>query len=556
MVGIILLCNFLLFSAQFLDQQAVTAQEAPLIVTSLGTIRGSVLTTRKGRDIYAYRGIYYAEAPIGSRRFAAPQPVQPWNGTLDALADGPMCPQQLTGALMDEDCLSLNVYTKNETASNPVIVYIHGGANSYGSANSEYDAGPQYLLDENVVLVSVFFRIGPFGFLSTGAAEAHVNHGHLDQVLALKWVNEHIQNFGGDPKRVTLLGQSAGGFAVTLHMASPLSAGLFHGVIAMSASSTSEYNLDNVYWSRKLAHDLGCPKYETKFLLNCLRQISWEVIVNATVRWENYGLVNSKWNCEIDGNFILEHPSEAIGGNRFNRVPIMTGVTRDEFDFHPQVLEGNTDLLADIDKNFGLYAREFLEFNSTGNDDERAKSIRQFYYNDTIMDPNNLLGLGQIFSDSLIGRGVHRLVQLAKDHTNVYYYRFDYVGEKSLFPDGAGNPQGVGHGDDLFYVLKRRNFEVNENSTDIFMVERMANLFASFAANGSPPVIENVTWPPFTSNNTVVMYINSSPSTGNPFYVDRYALWDKLFPLAESSAAIQLPAVVLLAFAAAWNILF
>ncbi|XP_017461696.1 PREDICTED: esterase FE4-like [Rhagoletis zephyria] len=556
MLSTLLVCKVFLFFVQLAHQQAVLAQEAPLIETSLGRIRGSVLTSRKGRDIYAYRGIYYAEAPIGSRRFAAPEPVQAWNDTLNALADGPMCPQELTGALMDEDCLSLNVYTTNETASNPVVVYIHGGANKAGSANSEIDAGPQYLLDEDIVLVGIFFRVGAFGFLSTGTEEAPGNYGHLDQVLALKWVKEHIYNFGGDPNRVTLLGQSAGSFAVTLHLVSPLSAGLFHGAIALSGSTTHQYLLDNKYWSRRLAYDLGCPMYEAKYLVNCLRQISWEEITNASVRWDTYGILGSNWNFEIDGNFVLEDPSEAIGGNRINRVPIITGVTQDELDFDSQFIQNNTDLIADIDMNFGLYAREFFEFNSTGNDDERAKSIRQFYYNESSINQYNLLGIGQILSDALIGHGVYRLVQLAKDHTNVYYYRFDYVGEKSWFPDSAGMSQGACHGDDLNYILKRRYLEINDNSTDMLMVERMTNLVASFAANGSPPAIDNITWSPYTANNTVVMYLNSNSSTGDPFYVDRYALWDKLFPLAESSAGTQLPAVVLWAFAAAWNILF
>ncbi|XP_036317716.1 esterase FE4-like, partial [Rhagoletis pomonella] len=469
-----------------------------------------------------------AEAPTGSRRFAPPEPVQPWNDTLDALTDGPACPQEFRGEQMDEDCLSLNVFTANERASNPVIVYIHGGENKEGSANSELRAGPQYLLDENVVLVSVFFRIGPFGFLSTGTPDAPGNYGYLDQLLALKWVKKHIHKFGGDSNRVTLHGHSTGGFAVTLHLVSPLSVGLFHGAIVQSCSTTNHFDMNNAYWSRKLANDLGCPKYETTYLLNCLRQVSWEEIVNVTVRWENYALPNLKWNYEIDGKFLLEHPSELIRNNRFNRVPIITGVTRGEFDLIPQALANQSDLLADIDKNFGLYAKDFLQFASTGNDDEWPKSIREFYYNGISISQYNLDRFGLMESDACIGHGVHRLVQLAKDHTDVYYYRFDYVGEKSGFSDSAGHPQGAYHGDDLLYIFKRKNFEVHDNSTDIFMVERMTNLLASFAANGSPPLIDNMTWPPFTAKNNVVLYMKKYPFTSGPFYVDRYALWDEL----------------------------
>ncbi|CAD6999387.1 unnamed protein product [Ceratitis capitata] len=541
---ILLVSSFLLLLIQFSHQQA------PIVETALGNIRGDVLTTRRGRDIYAYRGIHYAKPPTGLRRFAAPVPVEPWNDTLDALADGPICPQggPTEGLTESEDCLSLNVYTTNVNATEPVIVYIHGGGNIYGNANSEYGASPKYLLDENVVLVGIQFRLGAFGFLSTSTYEASGNYGYLDQVLALKWVQAHIRSFGGDPTRVTILGLSAGGMAVTLHLVSPMSSGLFSGAVVMSGSATHHYDIDNAYWSRKLAHDLGCPRFNTKYLLNCLRQVSWQQIVNVTEGWGTYDLPHMKWNYEIDGKFLLEHPIESIRSNRFHRVPIIAGITYNEFDFSIQAKENNTDLLDDINENFALYAPELLQLNST--DESKARTIRSFYYNTTDIYKYNLVGFGQMTSDAIIGHGVHRLVELARNFTDVYYYRFDYVGEKSEFPDSLGKPQGACHADDIIYILPRTSFSVENNSTDIFMVDRMVNVIATFAANGKPPVIENITWTPSTADELVVLYNNKYPFISNPFYVDRYAMWDELFPLKESAAKALLPTVVLLMLSA------
>ncbi|XP_011194065.2 juvenile hormone esterase [Zeugodacus cucurbitae] len=550
-----LLCCCLLLFVPLAHSQAISSTEAPVIETSLGKIRGNVLISRKGRNIYSYRGIYYAKPPIGLRRFAAPEPVEAWNDTIDALDDGPSCPQDSIFRPMDENCLSLNVFTINVTASNPVVVYIHGGANVMGTASTKYSGSPQNLLDADIVMVGVNFRLDAFGFLSMGTPEANGNFGYFDQVLALKWVQEHIRNFGGDPTRVTLLGMSAGSMAISLHLASPLSKGLFHGVIAISGSATNHYDIDNVYLTQHLADQLGCPRYNTKYLLNCLRKFSWEELINTSAKYEKYGLINVKWNYEIDGVFLLEHPTEAIRNNRFNRVPLIVGLYRDELDFDPYKIENRTDLFDDINENFGLYVSDFFEFKSSGNNDTRAQKIREFYYNTTSISTSNLETFGRIQSDSVIGHGVHRLVELAKNHTDVYFYRFDYVGDKSLYLDHFGKPRGTGHTDGFLYIIPSDLYKVDENSPDIFMIDRLVNMFSEFAANGKPPLIENITWIPATANETVVLYMDKQPYMGGAFYQDRYALWDELFPLKENSAGIRLPVVVLLFFTIVWNVL-
>lgn len=158
-------------------------------------------------------------------------PIEPWSGTFDAVRDSPKCPQPVNSAAeISEDCLRLNVYTKNisTTANKPVVVFIHPGGFYGGSAHSD-QFGPQYLIArDDIVLVTINYRLSLLGFLSTGTKEAPGNNGLKDQVIALRWVRDHIRSFGGNPQSVTLMGYSAGGMSITLHMVSPMSKGEIH----------------------------------------------------------------------------------------------------------------------------------------------------------------------------------------------------------------------------------------------------------------------------------------------------------------------------------------
>lgn len=341
-----IICISILFNAVVIHSSALNddndTSDTPIVSTALGKIQGKVLKSLFGQDIYAYRGIRYAKAPINDLRFKPPEPVEAWNDTLKATSDSLVCPQ--TGVLqilMSEDCLKLNVFTKNLTEKNPVIVYIHGGANVLGSGHSLYEAGPQYLLEHDIVLVAFNYRLGALGFLSTKTNEYPGNYGYLDQVMLLKWVQNHIQNFGGDPDRVTIFGLSAGSMAVSLHLASPLSKGLFHRAIAMSGSAANHFHIDNLYWSRKLARELSCPQFHSEDMVECLKAISWQKIVDKCSEWEPYKFTNMKWNYEIDGIFLKQHPTEAFAEGNFNKVPLIVGFTRNELDFSAQRKSNN-----------------------------------------------------------------------------------------------------------------------------------------------------------------------------------------------------------------------
>lgn len=250
-----------------------------------GSIEGTKLTSRLGKTYDAFLNIPYAEPPINELRFQPPIPAKPWTGVLNATVHGPFCIQKLMpmnspDTPMSEDCLQLNVFTKNlpsnenYEAGKPVIVYIHGGAWMGGSA---VDSSEVLLMDHDIVFVSINYRVGAFGFLATGTKEAYGNMALKDAVLALKWVQKNIEKFGGDKNKVTIAGLSAGAHSVTALVVSPLANGLFHRAIAQSGGITwqSKFETEYLETAKKLAQNLECETDDVTAMVECLKQVSF-----------------------------------------------------------------------------------------------------------------------------------------------------------------------------------------------------------------------------------------------------------------------------------------
>jgi para-nitrobenzyl esterase len=207
-------------------------EPAPEVVTSLGTVRG-----RRGDGFQAFLGVPYAEPPVGERRWIAPEPHPGWDGVLEARAQPEACPQDVPFPQGEEDCLFLNVHTPDPRPSGaPVMVWIHGGGFTFGEG-MQIDggtAGDVLAARHGLVVVSMNYRLGPLGFMGHPALGSSGNEGLLDQRLALAWVRDHVAAFGGDPAQVTIVGESAGGLSVCLHLVSLESHGLFARAISQS----------------------------------------------------------------------------------------------------------------------------------------------------------------------------------------------------------------------------------------------------------------------------------------------------------------------------------
>ncbi|KAJ1521774.1 hypothetical protein ONE63_003409 [Megalurothrips usitatus] len=325
---------------------ASSAQTSPPEVSVAGgRVRGRWSQTESsGRAVAAFEGIPYAQAPIGELRFQKFVKYKGVQWYVGVYRPGAICLQrnfflQSVEIEGSEDCLFVNVYapTVSRTSLLPVMVYVHGGGFLSGSGHI-YEPG--HLLEQDVVLVTFNYRLGPLGFLSTADDVIPGNYGLKDMVLALQWVRDNAGAFGGDPGRVTIFGESAGGAAVHYLMLSPLSRGLFHGVAAMSGTALGPWAYQGAEATKeraaKVSQVLGCPAGCSRALAECLAGKTGAEITGVDVafmEWLAHPMVPFRPTAEPSGPgaFIDRSPAELLAGRRdVPDVPFMTGVTSHE----------------------------------------------------------------------------------------------------------------------------------------------------------------------------------------------------------------------------------
>ncbi|KAK0159656.1 hypothetical protein PV327_010750 [Microctonus hyperodae] len=490
---------------------AADSQSNPEVQTQLGRIRGSVLQSRSGKPIYAYRGIRYAQAPTGQNRFKAPQAVQAWSETLDATRDGPACPQPSSNQTESEDCLRLNIYTRqspsnsqSQSSQNDVIVFFHPG-NYWSSSAASQEFGPQYLLEKNIVLVTVNYRLGSLGFMSTGDSNAPGNAGLKDQVEALRFVQKNIAQFNGNPNSVTILGYGAGAISVSLHYVSPMSQGLFQRAIAMSGAATLQNPLPHS--QEQLAHKqaelLGCNTDSHQAMFACLLSKSAEQLGDSAPQLaERQGDPSLIWTPvvepEIPGveRFLPAQPADLIRERKINAVPLLIGVNRDEhgpvvINATQQSQQGNNSIFDDYNNNWSKIAPISFYYERNGSRSTRiSKELKSHYLNDQPVSASNARQLGNIYSDVWVNFPVYRYVKLAAEYSSqpVYYYQFASEGSDSFAKWSNGSNYGVAHQDDLLYL-----FNVSSHSPispsqprEFKTLQRYTALIANFARSGQP----------------------------------------------------------------------
>ncbi|MGW5715250.1 carboxylesterase/lipase family protein [Amycolatopsis sp. NPDC003865] len=308
---------------------AAATDDGTVVTISDGTLRGQA--DSGGRH---FSDIPYAAPPTGDLRFRPPQAVAPWTGVRDATLPQPACPQTLASDT-DEDCLVLDVRTPPEPESRnlPVMVWIHGGAYTSASA-SAFDLSPVVTMGK-VIVVSINYRLGALGFLGLpeliSESGTTGNYGILDQQAALKWVRRNIAAFGGNPRNITLFGQSAGGHSVCTQLISPSASGLFDKAISQSGGcigtnlgptpAATAYTRSSAF-----ADKAGCRDSATR--LACLRSMTTTDLVNA--QGSSLAIGDLTWTPTIDGTVIQEPIADALAAGRYHHVPLITGSTRDE----------------------------------------------------------------------------------------------------------------------------------------------------------------------------------------------------------------------------------
>lgn len=356
--------------------------------------------------------------------------------------------------IRSEDCLYLNVYKPadidNSLQQLPVMVWIHGGGMFHG-AGSRYD-GSVLASFNDVIVVTLNYRLGLLGFLNIPGTDLKGNYGMLDQVMALKWVQENIGRFGGNPEHVTIFGQSAGGASTDLLILSPLTKGLFSSAIIQSGFASSAFGFSSSSDPNKHAHfvkKLQCDI--TRDMLPCLRRKARRDIVKVQGK-ADYLLMGSYFPVPVvDGHFLPDKPTVLLSEGRFNHLKaVVLGVTRDEGDSLVYGIQPNPEV-PPTRKSFQTMF-EKVYFVADGGNELVKQSILHEYTNHTDPDsPENLLkSWKDLLSDSwCFSRAVYSANAYAKAGIKTYLYQFSHKSIYSVHPKKTGVP----HFDEVQYVF-------------------------------------------------------------------------------------------------------
>ncbi|RVE50094.1 hypothetical protein evm_005300, partial [Chilo suppressalis] len=513
----------------------------PIVFTQLGALRGRKLATRtvEQSSYYSFKGIRYAQPPRGALRFRPPVPLEAWSGVRDALEEGAVCPHRFMlfdTYKGDEDCLYLNVYSPalpdKLTGYNPklaVMVWIHGGAFAVGSGNA-FLYGPDHLVGAGVVLVTLNYRLGALGFLSLENDEVPGNMGLKDQVMALKWVRDNIEAFGGDPARVTIFGESAGAASVHLHMLSKASEGLFHNAIAESGLALSPWALATNPLERafELGRELGIDTNNTAELLGYLRATPSELIVKAGARITGApgksadlrSTVALPFLPAVEPNhpeaFLTALPRDSLPGAD---VPLLTGYNAQEGIILFRRLQRDPKLLSELEREFRRVVPPELLTDNEEQNRNITEAIRTFYFQHRPVDVRNINSLIDLFTDVMFLRPILetlRLQAMTNRTSPTYLYRFAFDGALGLFKRMLGiTHPGACHGDEMGYLFyfSRLNYRLDDDSTELAVSRRMVQMWTNFAKTGNPtpPVdyesVVNFKWGP-VNDTRHVDYLN------------------------------------------------
>jgi para-nitrobenzyl esterase len=497
------------------------ARDEPVVVT---TARGPVRGERANGSL-AFLGIPYARAPVGALRWRAPEPPARWT-TPRPSRRPTRCIQDAFGVPMAsrEDCLFVNVHAPDPLPERaPVLVWIHGGAFVFGEG-LQYDggtAGDVLAAQHGLVVVSLNYRLGAFGFLSHPALDPpHGNYGLADQRAALAWVRENIAAFGGDPENVTIAGESAGGLSVCLHLIAPESAGLFHRAIVESGlcDSALPSREEAQQQGRAFAAALGCE--EASDVGACLRATSVERIREADRSsrdlLDELAGARGFWP-SVDGALLPGDFRTQVEAGAFARVPVLTGWTKDEGTLFVWLAERAG---ARIDEATFTRVSEALSAR-LGVSIER---LRARYALDAYRDPGE--ALAAFFGHASLSCPSRRAARLvAAQGADVYVYRFDYPDAR--FATRSTRPLGAFHTAEIQYVFGHAAGRARfAQPADEVLHERIAGYWARFARTGDPNGEGAPPWPRYALDEDAHLVLDRVVRAERGADADACAIWE------------------------------
>ncbi|CAG9560222.1 unnamed protein product [Danaus chrysippus] len=519
--------------------------DEPIVTVNEGKLRGEVGNLVDGARYYSFKGIPYAAPPIGNLRFKAPLPPKPWSGIRDATKFGSICTQFNTTFQGDEDCLFLNVYTKvlDKKSKIPVMVYIHGG--SYYEGSGDFFLG-DFLMQHDVILVTLNYRLELLGFLSLGIPEAPGNAGLKDQVAALRWIQRNIDQFGGDPRSVTIFGESSGASSVTYHMFSPMSRGLFHKVIAQSGTCIHDWAIAKGAEARgfRAGKIRGKETDNIHDLYNFFMNIDQYQLTNLTFSTltddERYRGLPEQFIPVIEKKFpnvepfITENPVKMLAEGKVNKVPLMLGYNSAE---GLVIVRDHITKLDVYNSQPSYYVqREVAERVSSKKLKELGDRIKRFYVGNNNITENDQNTIADMQTDMHFSYNTHRFADLyASLHASTYLYRFNFVTDLNIIKIALEltNLKGVSHADELWYLFYNYlNADLYKNQPRLReIIYKVTKLWADFAKTGNPTPDNSVgeIWRPYTVHEKKYYNIDDSFSVGRYADKDRIEFWDKMY---------------------------
>ena len=483
-------------SASTLGRLAAGEASGPVVGTANGAVRGLA-----NGAVDEFLGIPYAAPPVGALRWRPPHPAASWPGVRDAIQFAPHCPQPSSPfgqASTSEDCLFLDVFTPSHQKSGshqPVMVWIHGGALVSGESD---DYRPAKLVADGVTVVTINYRLGALGFLAHPAlADAQGqsgDYGLMDQQAALRWVQRNIAGFGGDPRNVTIFGESAGGLSTLSQVASPQARGLFDRAIVESGS----YNLTQASLSgaeaagEAFAATAGCASQTAA----CLRSLP----VSAILASQNAAGYTPNINSEV----LPETLKTAFATGNFNRVPIIDGTNRDEWRLFVALSElaGNPVTAANY---------QSMISSTLGVSAAAAGIIAANYPLSAFPSPS--AALGAVGTDAIFACPALTIDQSVSRFVPTFGYEFNDENAPENFLPPVSFPYGAAHASEIQYLmdLPTAAFPGTLSVPQQQLATIMKGYWTNFAERGFPSLFGTPFWPRF-SNLTQTMQSLAPPA--------------------------------------------
>ncbi|XP_029941944.1 neuroligin 4 X-linked a [Salarias fasciatus] len=554
------------------------AQQQPVVTTNYGKLRGVKVTLPNEilGPVEQYLGIPYALAPTGERRFQPPEPPMSWPGIRNATQFAAVCPQFLEDRFLlndmlpvwftanldtvvsyvqeqSEDCLYLNIYvpTENdihdENGLKPVMVYIHGGSYMEGTGNMI--DGSILASYGNVIVITINYRLGVLGFLSTGDQAAKGNYGLLDQIQALRWIKENIQAFKGDPKRVTIFGSGAGASCVSLLTLSHYSEDLFQKAIIQSGTALSSWavNYQPAKYTRALAEKVGCNMLDTIDLVECLQKKNYKELIEQYITPAKYHIA---FGPVIDGDVIPDDPQILMEQGEFLNYDIMLGVNQGEgFKFVDGIVDSEDGVSAN---DFDFAVSDFVDhlYGYPEGKDTLRETIK-FMYTDWADKENpetRRKTLVALFTDhQWVAPAVATADLHAQYGSPTYFYAFYHHCQSDMKPSWADSA----HGDEVPYVFgipmigPTDLFNCNFSKNDVMLSAVVMTYWTNFAKTGDPnqPVpqdtkfihtkpnrFEEVAWTKYNPKDQLYLHIGLKPRVRDHYRATKVAFWLELVP--------------------------